>query len=466
MAMNRILRHFAGLAGLLTVGAAQAGAVDFEDCTHFGMPEKARCGHIEVPENPDRPEGRRILIAVVVLPATGGRATKDPIVPLNGGPGEDTISTAADYAERFRELRSERDLLFVDQRGTGESASLRCGLYSEEERSENLLHFFVPASVERCRKSLESHADLTQYSYRHFSRDLEQVRRELGYGPLNLYAGSYGTRAAQHFLRAYPASVRTVFMGSVVPVDVAVPLPLAKAAQAALEKTFEACDAEPACHAAFPDPRGDFRRTLELTDGKTLARGRVAEWVRSRLYRPSSATELPAIFHDAAAGNLDRVSNSVLDSARSRDAALSFGLFFSITCSDDVPFIREEEIGSATAGTFLGDYRVREQQAACRDWPRAALPADHRKPVRSHVPTLFVSGDSDPATPLWFTARVAPNFPNRAEVVVAGHGHTEWSPCIATLYEKLVRSGSVEQLRGATCPPVPRPPFAITLPGE
>src|SRR6185436_2797274 len=278
MAMNRILRHFAGLAGLLTLGAAQAGAVDFEDCTHFGMPQKARCGHIEVPENPDQPEGRRISIAVVVLPATGGRATKDPIVPLNGGPGEDTISTAADYAERFRELRSDRDLLFVDQRGTGESASLRCGLFSEDEQSENLLHFFVPASVERCRKSLELHADLTQYSYRHFSRDLEQVRRELGYGPLNLYAGSYGTRAAQHFLRAYPASVRTVFMGSVVPVDVAVPLPLAKAAQAALEKTFEGCDAEPACHAAFPDARGDFRRTLELTDGKTLARGRVAEW--------------------------------------------------------------------------------------------------------------------------------------------------------------------------------------------
>jgi len=401
-----------------------------------------------------------------VLPATGAKATKDPIVVLNGGPGEETIATASYYVELFRELRSDRDLLFVDQRGTGQSASLRCDLYSEDEKSENLRHFIVPASVERCRKSLEARADLTQYSYLNFARDLEHVRRELGYGPMNLFAGSYGTRAAQHILRAYPASVRTAYLGSTVPVDVAIPLPLAKAAQAALEKTFEACDAEPACHAAFPDPRGDFARALALTNGQALSRGRFAEWVRSRLYRPYMAVELPAYFHEAASGDLSRLSDAVLESTRSRDSALAFGLLFSITCSDDIPFIGEDEVGPATAGTFLGDYRVREQRAACRLWPRAAVPADLRAPVHSSVPTLFVSGDSDPATPLWFNTRVAPNFTNRAEVVVAGHGHTEWSPCISDLYTKLVRSGSVEEIRGTTCPAVPRPPFVIKLPGS
>jgi pimeloyl-ACP methyl ester carboxylesterase len=464
MAMNRILKLFAGLAGLLMLGAAPPGAAVLEDCAIPDLPEKARCGHFEVPENPDRPDGRRISIAVAVIPATGGEAKKDPIVVLNGGPGEETIATASYYVEQFRELRSDRDLLFVDQRGTGRSASLRCDLYSDAEKSENLRHFLVPASVERCRKSLESRADLTQYSYLNFARDLEHVRRELGYGPMNLFAGSYGTRAAQHFLRAYPASVRTAYLGSTVPVDVAIPLPLAKAAQGALEKTFEACDAEPACHAAFPDPRGDFRRALALTDGKALSRGRFAEWVRSRLYRPFMAVELPAYFHEAATGDFSGLSDAVLESARSRDTALSFGLLFSITCSDDIPFIREDEIAPATAGTFLGDYRVREQQAACRAWPRAAVPTDLRAPVHSNVPTLFVSGDSDPATPVWFNARVAPNFPNRAEVVVAGHGHTEWNECISTLYIRLVRSGSVEELRGATCPTVPWPPFVIELP--
>jgi pimeloyl-ACP methyl ester carboxylesterase len=194
--------------------------------------------------------------------------------------------------------------------------------------------------------------------------------------------------------------------------------------------------------------------------------GRFAEWVRSRLYRPTGATELPAIFHEAAAGKLDRITRAVLDSARNRDALLSFGLFFSITCSDDIPFITEEDISRETAGTFLGDYRVRSQQAACREWPRTPLPPDHRTPVHSDVPALFISGDSDPATPLWFTEHVAPHFTNRVEVVVAGQGHTEWSSCLAELHEKLIRSGSVVALRGATCPAVPRPPFVINLPAS
>jgi pimeloyl-ACP methyl ester carboxylesterase len=480
MAAAKILSLFLMLAGAVTFGPARAEHGPLAECEIPGVAGKARCGSFEVPENPERPDGRKISIAVVVLPATGGKAAKDPIVPLNGGPGEDAISTVADYAELFQPLRSDRDILFVDQRGTGKSASLACRLWSEDEWSDNLRDFFVPASVRRCRESLESRADLTQYTYLHFARDLEYVRRALGYGPLNLHALSFGTRAAQHFLRAYPASIRTIYWGSVVPVDVPIPLPMAKAAQGALEKTFAACDAEPACHAAFPDPRSDFKRTMALLAEKRAARaksaqgapqdfpdpGRFAEWVRSRLYRPSGATELPAIFHEAAAGNFRRITRAVLESARSRDSALSFGLFFTITCSDDIPFITEGETERDTAGTFFGDYRVRSQQAVCRDWPRSPLPPDHRKPVVSKAPSLFVSGDSDPATPLWFTEHVAPNFANRVQVVVHGHGHTEWNACLAALNEKLVRSGSVAELHGATCPAVPRPPFVIELPAS
>ena len=181
---------------------------------------------------------------MVVIPATGGSSLKDPIVPLNGGPGEATISTAAEYAERFATLLQDRDLFLIDQRGTGQSAALQCDLYSAEEAATNLHDFFPVAAVKRCREALQSRADLTQYTYRHFADDLEYVRRALGYGPLNLYAGSYGTRAAQIYLRAYPQSVRTAYLGSVVPLDVTIPLPLAKAAQEALEKTFTACGAD------------------------------------------------------------------------------------------------------------------------------------------------------------------------------------------------------------------------------
>jgi pimeloyl-ACP methyl ester carboxylesterase len=192
-----------------------------------------------------------------------------------------------------------------------------------------------------------------------------------------------------------------------------------------------------------------------------LHRGRFAEWVRARLYRPSSAAILPWVIHRAYQGDWSPVVEGILSAAQERDSAASFGLFFSITCNDDIAFLREENIVPEKQETFLGDYRVRQQQAACRDWPKVSMPAGYRTPVRSPVPTMFVSGDSDPATPIWFTTRVAAGFTNRMEIVVGGHGHTEWSDCISRLYEQLVRSGSAENLE-SSCEPVPRQPFKTT----
>jgi pimeloyl-ACP methyl ester carboxylesterase len=453
---------------------ATAGTNPLTSCRVEDVAQLARCGVFEIPENRDRPNGRRLPIHVVVIPATSGSSLKDPIVPLNGGPGEATISTAAAYAERFATLLRDRDLVLIDQRGTGLSAPLQCNLYSADEAATNLRDFFPVTAVKRCQAALLPRADLTQYSYRHFAHDIEYVRRALGYGPLNLYAGSYGTRAAQFYLRAYPQSVRTAYLGSVVPLDVTIPLPLAKAAQEALEKTFTACDSDADCHAAFPDLQEEFRAILARLDSgsvivpvpgrdekATLDRGRFVEWVRSRLYRPSSASMLPWVIHRAYLGDWSPVVEGILSGAQERDSAASFGLFFSITCNDDIAFLREADIVPATQGTFLGDYRVRQQQAACRDWPKVSIPPDYRTPVVSSVPTLFVSGDSDPATPLWFTTRVATGFSNRTEIVVGGQGHTEWSDCISRNYERLVRDGTAKNIENS-CAPVARPRFKTT----
>lgn len=448
------------------------GPLALSSCNLPGVTEPARCGVLEMPENPDRPDGRRLPINVAVVPALVGPALPDPIVVLMGGPGEDAISAAAEFATRFAPLRGDRDLLLVDQRGTGRSRALRCDLYSAEEADASLRDFFPPAAVKRCERQLRARADLTQYTYAHFATDLEHVRHALGYGKLNLSAGSYGTRAAQVYLRAYPQSVRTLFLGSVVPIDLAMPLPLAKAAQMALEKTFRACATDSACHTAFPNLRDEFREVLARLEsgavrvsvpGRTgtvpLHRGRVAEWFRAMLYRAESAAMVPWTIHRAYVGDWSPLVERILSGARERDSAISFGLFFSIACSEDVAFLREEEVVPETQGTFLGEYRVRQQQAACKDWPKASLPTDYRTPVRSSVPTLFVSGDSDPATPLWFTERVAPGFSERVEVVLRGQGHTEWSDCVAQLNQRLVRSGAVRGLDASSCPPVPRPPF-------
>jgi pimeloyl-ACP methyl ester carboxylesterase len=451
--------------------AASAANVPTTPCELPDVAGPVRCGVIDVPEDPNRPNGRRLPIHFAVIPATSGRALSDPIVVLMGGPGEDAIGAAAFYAEQFASLGADRDLLLVDQRGTGRSAALNCHLYSSEEADVMLREVFPLAAVERCERELQAHADLTQYGYLRFASDLEQIRRALGYRSLNLFAGSYGTRAAVVYLRAYPKSVRTAYLGSVVPIDVAQPLPMAKTAQSAIEGVFAACAADSACHDAFPNLSLEFGEIfVQLGSGVRVSipgrtapvpldSGRVAEWFRSKLYRPKSAVALPWLIHQAYSGNWTPIAEGILSGTQAADGELSWGLFFAITCNEDVPFLDEKEILAKTQGTFLGDYRVRQQRAACKWWPKTSLPIGYRSPVRSSVPTMFVSGDSDGGTPLWFMEHAATGFTERIEIVAHGQGHTEWSDCIAQHYKRFLISGSAGESRGASCEPVARPRF-------
>jgi pimeloyl-ACP methyl ester carboxylesterase len=191
----------------------------------------------------------------------------------------------------------------------------------------------------------------------------------------------------------------------------------------------------------------------------SLQRGRVVEWFRSLLYRPKSAAQLPWLIHQAYLDNWKPIVEGILAQARNVDSNLSLGLLFAITCNEDVPFLDEKEIVQQTRDTFLGDYRVRQQQIACKPWPKSALPNKYRSPVHSSVPTMFVSGDADGGTPLWFMQHAATGFTDHVEIVARGQGHTEWSDCIARLYWRFVNDGSARELTGTTCEPVARPPF-------
>jgi len=474
MSMQLMLRGMALLfAAAMVVPCARAvqapGAIELVPCKLPGVERPVRCGSLGVPENPAAPQGRQLSIGIAVVPAID-RKHDDPIVVLMGGPGESAISAAAGYVQQFATLLQERDLLLVDQRGTGRSGALHCDLAATRDPGVRLKDLFPLDAVESCEQRLRKTADLSQYIYARFADDLEQVRRGLDYGPLNLFAGSYGTRAEQVYLRAYPRSVRTAYVGSVVPVDVATPITMARTAQSTLDQLFQDCAADAACNAAFPNFRDEFREVFAKLESGTvrvavpghdgtwpLYRGRVAEWLRSMLYHPGDAATLPWTIHRAYQGDWSTMVDGIV--AKESDPDFSFGLLFAITCSEDIPFIREAEIAPQSRGTFLGDDRVRQQQAACRFWPRATLPPGYRELVHTSVPALFVTGDHDGGTPLWFTPRVMTGFSQAVQVVAKGQGHTDWNPCVATLYEQLVRSGSVAGLRPSTCAAVPLPTF-------
>jgi pimeloyl-ACP methyl ester carboxylesterase len=467
------------LAVSLPVPALAAPTLELKPCHVQGTAEEARCGTYPVWENRDAKQGRKIALNLVVLPALEPDHAPDPIFYFAGGPGEGA-TTAADWVGGLKELRRRRDLVFVDQRGTGRSNPLRCDFYGQPVDLQKAAgDLYSPEAVRRCRAELAKVADLTLYTTAIGMDDIDEVRAALGVDKINLFGGSYGTRAAQVYLHRHGEHVRSVLLDGVAPLDETLPLHHAYAGQRAVDLVFAECAADAACHAAFPHPAEELRGVFERLDhgvtvavhdrraGKTVevhpSRGLVAEGIRFFLYgQQGAANTLPLQVHRAYQGDLAPLVETAIDQRLALDRVLSIGMLFSVTCAEDLPFIDAATAASATRGTLLGDYRIAQQKRACADWPRAAVPPDVHAPVRSTVPVLLVSGERDPVTPPEFGARVARSLPNSLHLVLphGGHGGVGASSCVSGLARDFLDRAAVQGLDTACVGKLPAPRFA------
>src|SRR5262245_6859814 len=160
-------------------GAAQKGRLALAPCDIAGITGKGRCGNYEVYENRALRTGRKIILKIVVLPATGAKRAPDPLVYLSGGPGASATGSAADLARTFSKIRERRDLVFVDQRGTGGSHPLNCAIYNAADPQSYFGSLFPWADVRKCRERLELDTDLTLYTTSIAMDDLNEVRGAL-----------------------------------------------------------------------------------------------------------------------------------------------------------------------------------------------------------------------------------------------------------------------------------------------
>ncbi|HKD12552.1 MAG TPA: alpha/beta fold hydrolase [Thermoanaerobaculia bacterium] len=482
IAGTAVLLLSAGPTGLRTDASRKSPEL-LTPCEVPGVAGKGRCGTYEVYEDRAARKGRKISLKIVVLPATGAPIAPDPFVFLSGGPGEAATESAPGLAGDLRAIREHRDLLFVDQRGTGGSHPLNCEMYVPRENLQSYLGEFFPVeSVRRCRRELEKNSDLTRYTTPDAMDDLDDVRAALGYERLNVLGGSYGTRAAQVYLKRHPRHVRTVVLHGVVPTDDHMPLHFPHNAQRALSGVLEECAAEPACRAAFPDLAREARdlfsglarspvqtaalnpRTGDPTE-VSLSRDLAAEAVRYMLYSPAAAGEIPAVIHQAAQGDFAPLAERALYGRVEIVGGGSAGLYLSVTCSEDVPWIRPGEGERQAEGTFLGDYRLRQQRAACALWPRAPIPEDYFGRVTGGAPVLLLSGQWDPATPPSNSDTVAKSLPRSLHLVVPHGGHAFEGllgvDCVLDLIAAFVERGTTDGLETSCVSKIRRPPFRV-----
>src|ERR1041384_5644506 len=452
------------------------------DCAIQGVQGPAKCGTLEVYENRAKKQGRRISLNLVVLPATGDKREPDPFVYFAGGPGSAATEDAQGIAGAFKKVREHHDLLFVDQRGTGKSHPLDCTFYNPTDPQSYLGYFFPLEDVRKCRPELEANADLKLYTTDIAVDDMDEVRAALGYERLNLFGGSYGTRAALIYLKRHPKRVRTGTLQGVSPPNHYMPGDFPLGNERALQGIIAECAADQACNAAFPNLKEETKSVLaQLIKGPVevevkrpgandrvkviLNRDLAAEAIRYMLYSPVAASRVPLTIHAASQGNFVPLTEAAIGYRKLLVSSGSNGMYLSVTCAEDLPWIKPGEGERMAENTFLGDYRLRQQREACALWPRADIAKDYADPVRSDVPVLILTGEWDPVTPPSNGDAVAKNLKNSLHIVVPhgahGLGGLENIDCILGITTEFIERGTTAGLDTTCVKTVRRRGFAL-----
>jgi pimeloyl-ACP methyl ester carboxylesterase len=430
-------------------GQAHAPRAAFGDklapCRVAGLDEDVLCGRREVFENRATATGRTIALNVVVLPATTDSVLGDPLFFLAGGGVVPATRYARFLGTAMPALRRHRDIVLVDQRGTGGSNALAC----DRARLDTLVglpsDLRYLAYVAACRASLADRADVRFYTTSLAMEDLDDVREWLGFRTINLYAASYGTSAAATYIRRHPARVRAVVMHGVVPLDVPMQVDLARSAQESLDRVFGLCAADAACAASYPDLREDFARVLARLDSIAASDPAGQRRIVGQSFRDAVNTALgalpgirtvPRLVHAAALA----IPPSGGGPPPGPEPA-PLGVRLALLCSEGLAGIDTATIARATARTFLGEFPVRFQLRWCEGWPTLPLPSDFRAPLRSSVPALLLTGELDPITPPRYAEHVKEWFTNGTTLRLPYRSHSDTDPCVTGIIEVFIVSG-------------------------
>ena len=452
------------------------GLAKLKPCRLAGIDEELFCGKLTVFENRQTRTGRTIDLNIVVLPALDQNTKAEPVFDLAGGPGASSAERADFYAGPGKEYRHQHDVVCVDQRGTGKSN--RLSIPREKTPSYYLSEMFPVGYVKQMRQALENRADLTKYTTSIAMDDLDDVRAWLGYDRINLFGASYGTQAALIYMRRHPEHVRSAILLGVAPTDLKVPLHHSESAARAMDLLLGECERDARCHAAFPQIRDDRNNVLAQLEkqparveysppGKAaptpveIQRGVFGEKIRTWMYDRDKAARIPLIVHRAAQGDFAPFLKEAI--APSIPDFVADGMYLSVTCAEDVPFINQEEAAKLTAGNPFGNYRVFQQTRACGMWPRGEIPSDFLEPVRSNAPVLIFSGNMDPVTPPKYGEQVARHLPNSRHVVIpqAGHGVDGLTDpgCIDRIAIECLDKGDAKNLDVSCVERMAPPPF-------
>jgi pimeloyl-ACP methyl ester carboxylesterase len=443
----------------------------------------AECGELTVLENPADPTGRRIRLHVARVPAINRHKQPDPLFVLAGGPGMAATTFYASAAFSFARIHRDREIVLVDQRGTGQSNPLLCAQNDNDMR--HVSDAEVIADARGCLATLQKSASPEFYTTSIAVRDLDAVRAALGYRSINIYGVSYGTRVAQHYLRRFPARVRSMVLDGVVPPQLALGPATALNAEQALTRIFARCAKDAECQKNFGDPSVSYHSlrdslrahpvAVSLADPSSGEASKfdftgyhLASVLRLGSYTAEQAALLPLMLHGAtASANFTPLASQFLIVNRSYGDAVAYGMHNSVVCSEDVPFWDLAKVNRAELEkTYLGTTQLDGLRNICSIWPRGPVDPDFHAQLHTDVPVLMLSGSDDPVTPPTDAEEARKGLTHSVHIVLQGFGHGQLAaPCVDHVIESVIDRGRVEGL-DVSCVKNDQPtPFFVTLSG-
>ncbi len=486
-AMRTLSVTLAALSALMFSGTSLAlpegNTIAFTNCElalpGSTMTASAQCGFLEVPENPDDPAGKTISLHIAVAGATSTDTREDPVFFFAGGPGQAASETWVMIRGTLDKVRKQRDIVMIDQRGTGQSHKLQCEVEDTEDLNAEINLEELAQQTRNCLAQLDG--DPRFYTTTIAMQDYDRVRQAMGYEKINLIGVSYGTRAAQVYLRQFPDAVRTVTLDSVVPMELALGQEHAPMLDRAVGLVFEDCRKDPDCNESFPGSLTALNELLQglreeprwitvthPTTGKDydlrLTAETLAIAIRFLSYASETQATLPLLVHEAlSTGRLERLATQAMLVMGGISEMIARGMELSVMCAEDYPFL---DLDADHGNTLLGDIFLDAFQAQCEVWPQGAVDDHFHEGVITNLPVLLMSGERDPVTPPHYAAQAAESFSNHLNLVARGQSHSVMKHvCLKEVVTAFIELGATEGLDTACVEHIAPAPFFTSLLG-
>lgn len=445
------------------------GTLEFKACQlpqkNSGATTSAYCAPFSVPENPDKPEGRKLALRLALIKSDAVTADSDIVVYLAGGPGQSAVDTYPQMAGALSPLRKHHQILLLDQRGTGKSHALTCKADKDNDNADRLNLDKLRAHVRACLSEVQKTADPRYYTTTNATHDLEAVRNALGAPQFDLVGVSYGTRMAQQYAMHYPQSVRSIVLDSVAPNELVLGEDFAVNLDDALKAQFDQCKTTADCAKAFGDPYASLIKLRDQlraqpqdytypdpvtfeTKHEHLNSYTLAGLVRMFAYSPETAALLPLSIAQGLKGNFAPLAGQTQILSGDMADLQENGMQISVICSEDADLLTPRP---QDADTILGTSMIDALKAECEIWPHGTRPKDFHDPLKTATPVLILEGELDPVTPPRYGKQVLKGLSNARLLIAKGQGHNVIGRgCIPKLVSEFVDELKPKTL-DATC---------------